>query len=87
MPGISFANSCWFRGRHVPHLVVQTPGGPVTIMVLPDEEVGGRTAFAEGGYRGMLVPAQRGSIAVLVRDATDADAVASQALAAIAYVD
>jgi hypothetical protein len=87
MPGISYAHSCWFRGRHVPHLVVRTPDGPVTIMVLPDEEIGGREAFAEGGYRGMLVPAQRGSIAVLARDASDVDAVAGQALAAIAYVD
>lgn len=87
MPGISYASSCWFRGRHVPHLVVQTPSGPVTVMVLPDEQVAGRVAFAEAGYRGVLVPAQRGSIAVVVRGATDADAVASQALAAIAYVD
>jgi hypothetical protein len=87
MPGISYAHSCWFRGRQVPHLVVRTRDGPVTIMVLPDEEIDGREAFAEEGYRGVLVPAQRGSIAVLARDASDVDSVAGQALAAIAYVD
>lgn len=87
MPGISYAQSCWFRGRHVPHLVVRTPDGPVTILVLPDEESHGRVAFAEEGYHGVLVPAQRGSLAVLARDDGDLDAVVNQALAAIAYVD
>lgn len=87
MPGISYAHSCWFRGRHVPHLVVQTPDGPVTIMVLPREDVAGRVAFDEGGYRGVLVPAKRGSIAVLARDVADLDAVVARALAAIAHAD
>jgi hypothetical protein len=87
MPGISYAQSCWFRGRYVPHLIVQTPDGPVTIMVLPDEESEKRVAFAEDGYHGLLVPAQRGSLAVLARDDRDLDAVVNQALAAIAYAD
>jgi len=87
MPDVSYASSCWFRGRHVPHLVVRTAGGPVTVMVLPQEEVAGPVAFDEGGYRGVLVPAQRGSIAVLARGAADVQAVANEALAAIEYRD
>lgn len=89
MPAVSYASSCWFRGRYVPHLVVQTPGGPVTIMVLPDEKVAERVAFDEGGYRGVIVPAQRGAIAVLARDPSDVDvdAVAGTALAAVSYLD
>jgi hypothetical protein len=89
MPAVSYASSCWFRGRHVPHLVVRMPGGPVTIMVLPNEKVAGRVAFAEGGYRGVIVPAQRGAIAVLAQDPSDvdADAVAGTALAAIRFLD
>lgn len=30
---VSYANACGFRGHVVPHLVVQTPQGPVTVMV------------------------------------------------------
>jgi len=89
MPDVSYANSCWFRGRHVPHLVVRTPGGPVTIMVLPHDAVAGRVSLDEEGYRGVIVPAERGAIAVLAQGSTevDVDAVASVALASIAYVD
>ncbi|MCY0726060.1 hypothetical protein OVW19_30415, partial [Klebsiella pneumoniae] len=34
---ISFAAPCWVRGRRAPHFVVQTPSGPVTVIVLSDE--------------------------------------------------
>lgn len=84
---VTYAHRCLFRGHQVPHLVVQTPGGPVTIMVLPDERVAGPSEFQEGGYRGVLVPSARGSIAVLARNATDVRDAARRALAAIEYVD
>jgi len=82
---VTYANSCWFRGRHVPHLVVQTSGGPVTVLVLPEEPVEQSIRFDEGGYRGTLVPAPRGSIAVLARDEADVDQVARRVMAAIVY--
>jgi len=72
-PLVSYAQACRFRGHLVPHLVVQTPGGPVTVMVLVHERVSKPVSFEEGGYRGMLVPdGPHGSLAVLVRT-RDAD--------------
>jgi hypothetical protein len=85
VPGVSYASSCWFRGHYVPHLVVRTPDGPVTVMVLPREQTARRTEFQEEGYRGVLVPAGRGSVAVLARDATDVTAVANRVLASIQF--
>jgi hypothetical protein len=65
---VSYAQSCLFRGHHVPHLVVQTGMGPVTVMVLVHENVASARMFDEGGYRGTIVPMQgHGSIAVLVK--------------------
>jgi hypothetical protein len=65
---VSYAQSCQFRGHHVPHLVVQTAAGPVTVMVLVREPVRATTQFDEGGYRGVIVPvAGHGSLAVLTR--------------------
>ncbi|MGD0503113.1 MAG: DUF3379 family protein [Steroidobacteraceae bacterium] len=66
---VSYAQSCLFRGHHVPHLVVQTDMGPVTVMVLVHESVSKPTPFDEDGYRGVLLPvAGHGSIAVLAKD-------------------
>jgi hypothetical protein len=72
---VSYASSCSFRGYKVPHLVVQTPSGPVTVMVLVHEPVNKSTRFDEQGYRGTIVPVPgHGSIAVLMRDAESGSA-------------
>ena len=70
---VSYANSCEFRGKHVPHLVIQTEAGPVTVMVLVHERMSKPVQFDEQGYRGIIVPVSgHGSLAVLTRgSATD----------------
>lgn len=74
---VSYANSCEFRGHKVPHLVVQTDVGSVTVMVLPHESVDRTVPFDEEGYRGVIVPVPgHGSLAVLARgQSADMDAV------------
>jgi Protein of unknown function (DUF3379) len=63
---VSYAASCEFRGHRVPHLVVQTESGPVTVMVLVHEHVPKSVQFDEQGYRGVIVPVPgHGSLAVL----------------------
>ncbi|HEV7611982.1 MAG TPA: DUF3379 family protein [Steroidobacteraceae bacterium] len=76
---VSYANSCRFRGYQVPHLVIQTEAGPVTVMVLVHESVSKSMHFDEEGYRGIIVPVPgHGSLAVLTRGgATDPKTVAS----------
>ena len=67
---VSYANSCEFRGHQVPHLVIQTEAGPVTVMVLVHERLSKPMQFDEQGYRGVIVPvAGHGSLAVLTRGA------------------
>jgi hypothetical protein len=68
---VSYASSCEFRGRRVPHLVIQTESGPATVMVLVHEQVPKPVEFDEQGYRGVIVPvAGHGSLAVLTRGPT-----------------
>jgi hypothetical protein len=65
---VSYASSCEFRGHVVPHLVVQSAEGPVTVMVLVHERLSKQVQFDEHGYRGVIVPvAGHGSIALLMR--------------------
>jgi hypothetical protein len=67
MQPVVYASSCWFRGHFVPHLVVMTKNGPVTVMVLLNEKVQAAQQFNEDGYSGLLVPVHTGSVAVLSR--------------------
>jgi hypothetical protein len=80
---VSYAMACPFRGRVVPHLVVRDAQGPVTVLVLPGEKLSGRQRFSEDGLSGVLMPAPRGAIAVLTRDAARVDSVAARLLEAI----
>jgi Protein of unknown function (DUF3379) len=75
---VMYAHSCPFRGHTVPHLVVSTPQGPVTVMVLRYESVKHPMNFHEDGMTGVITPAPHGSIAVLVKGNENVDAVAQQ---------
>ncbi|MEO8063377.1 MAG: DUF3379 family protein [Pseudomonadota bacterium] len=64
---VVYAYACPFNGHRVPHLVVQTANGPMTVMLLAHEKVSKRTEFALDGLHGVLLPAGGGSVAVLMR--------------------
>ena len=65
---VTYSHSCLFRGHLVPHLVVQTEAGPVTVMVLANESVKTTLRFNQHGYQGVIVPVPgHGSLAVLER--------------------
>jgi glucose/arabinose dehydrogenase len=81
---VTYAHSCWFRGQFVPHLVVQSASGPVTVMILPGEQVATRERFNEVPYSGVIAPIDGGSVAVLTRgQGGDLDAVLDSVLAAL----
>jgi hypothetical protein len=75
---IVYAQSCWFRGHYVPHLVVETNHGPATVLILRHEQVKARDEFREGGMSGVIVPAGDGSIAVVTRGKGRMDDVAGE---------
>jgi hypothetical protein len=79
---VSYASSCAFRGHVVPHLVVQSDSGPVTVMVLVHESKAKWKQFDEQGYRGVIVPVKgHGALAVLMKD-PQADAATVKRIAA-----
>lgn len=82
---VVYAMACNFRGRQVPHLVVQTTAGPLTVMLLSRERTAARTEFSEDGYRGVLVPAGEGSVAILSRDGPVPGGVSSQIAAGVRW--
>jgi uncharacterized protein DUF3379 len=62
---ITYARTCLFNGHWVPHLVVRTAAGPVTVMVLRQEHVAAQQSFHQNGYSGVLVPEPGGTLAMI----------------------
>jgi hypothetical protein len=82
---VSYAERCLFEGHVVPHLVVDRPEGPVTVLVLTHRTVSSPVRFEEHGFAGVVLPAPRGALAVVGRDVANLDAVARQVFAAIDF--
>lgn len=82
---VVYAMPCTFRGRVSPHLVVQTGSGPMTVMLLAHQKIPARQVFSEDGYRGILLPAGEGSVAVLMQNGEVPDAVATQVVSGVGW--
>lgn len=85
-PGIgdvTFAARCVHDGHVVPHLVVRMPEGTVTVLVLTHRDVGKPLRIEDQGLIGRVLPAPRGSIAIVGQNLADPDAVARKVFEAV----
>jgi hypothetical protein len=82
---VVYASACPFHGRTVPHLVVQTANGPMTVMLLAHEKITARQEFSEGGFQGVLLPAGEGGIAVLMQNGAVPDALVTQVVSGVRW--
>lgn len=81
---VLFAQTCFFRGRLVPHFVVRSGDAAITVLVLPNESLNAPEYFNESGYSGILYPnAEHGSIAILSRGHVSSEQEARQILSAL----
>jgi len=62
---VTYARSCEINGKLVPHLVIQGEDGPVTLLVMPDEQVSDAQTLEGQGIRGVILPVGEGSIAII----------------------
>jgi hypothetical protein len=82
---VVYGYPCPFKGHRVAHLVLQTPRGTVTVMLIPHEQVRRRTAIARDGMNGVLLPAGSGSVALLTREGAVPDALADEIVSRVRY--
>ena len=80
---VTFAARCVFDGHVVPHLVVQTPEGPVTVLLLRHRTIAEPIRIDEEGYHGVVLPAPKGAIAVVGTGIADIESVARTVISAV----
>lgn len=62
---VSYAMSCVINGKVVPHLVVQGHTGPITLILLPDEDIDTVIPLSGENVHGAILPADTGSVAII----------------------
>ena len=80
---VTFAARCVFDGHVVPHLVVTTPQGPVTVLMLRHRTLDEPLHLSESGFEGVVLPAPRGSIAIVGEGVADIEGVARTVVASV----
>jgi Protein of unknown function (DUF3379) len=80
---VTFAARCLFDGHVVPHLVVRTEAGPVTVLMLRHRNVAKPLRIDEQGYQGVVLGAPRGAIAVVGQGVADLETVAQKVVDAV----
>jgi hypothetical protein len=83
MGDVTFAARCVHEGHVVPHLVVRMPEGAVTVLVLSHRDVGKPLRIEDQGLIGMVLPAPRGSIAIVGQNLADPEDVARKVFEAV----
>lgn len=67
---VRYIGTCPFQGTIAHHVVIMTPQGKATLLLLPEKPLGGRARASARGLRAVVVPAGAGSMAIIA-DASD----------------
>lgn len=62
---VTYAVRCVLGGNEAVHLVVAEEDGPVTVFIMPDVDSGAETFLDTELYSGIIVPCQKGSMALV----------------------
>ena len=63
--GMSYAGICDVEGQKGLHIVMQENGQPITIIVMPGQQITAMQAFEKSGYHGELMPVKGGVVAIV----------------------
>ena len=82
---VSFAGRCLVRGNLSGHVVLRMQDSPITVFLMPGENLLRQTRFEGENWSGLLVPADNGAIAIVARRGQALDGVMRQVLNAIRW--
>jgi hypothetical protein len=82
---ITYAQSCVINGKTVPHLVIQGERGPVTILLMPDEEVAAAQALDGDSVHGVILPVGKGSVAIIGAREESLERIEKSVLSSVAW--
>jgi len=63
--GMSYAGMCDVAGQKGLHIVMMENGQPITIMVIPGQQIAAIEAFQKSGYHGEIMPVKGGIVAII----------------------
>ncbi len=82
---ITYAETCPINGKLAPHLVIQGKRGPITIILMPDEEISANETLEGDNVFGYLLQVGSGSIAIIGERDEELEEVKQNLLSSVAW--
>jgi len=82
---ITYARTCVINGKSIPHLVIQGERGPVTVLLMPDEEISEATTLSGNSVNGVILPVGKGSIAIIGERDEDLDQIEREVVGSVEW--
>lgn len=82
---ITYAKSCPINGNDIPHLVIQGKQGPVTILLMPEENIPAAIELNDERSHGVLLPVGKGSVAIIGSREEKLDEIQKQVLQSVRW--
>jgi hypothetical protein len=80
------AKPCVVRGKDAVHLVIEVDGRLLSVVIMPAEAIPESRTVNGRGLQGTIVPAERGSVAIVALDAMPSPALVEQVRSAVRYI-
>lgn len=82
---VNYAGSCVIRRSEGVHLVIETADHPVTVLYMPDETLSHRQAIVDKKFQGVILPTEKGSVAIVGQDDSSVQVIAQRFESALHY--
>jgi len=83
---INYAGSCLIRQNKGVHIVVETNTGPVTILLMPGEQLENRQIVDDVLFSGSVVPIKKGSFAIIGKQSDSLNELEQRLKSSITYI-
>lgn len=82
---VNYAGSCVIRRSKGVHLVIEAEDYPVTVLYMPDETLPHRETIVDQQFQGIILPTEKGSLAILGQDDSSVQEVTQRFESALHY--
>ena len=82
---VTYARTCVINGKSVPHLVIKGESGPVTLLLMPDENVNSAVPLEGESINGVILPVGDGSIAIIGEREEDLSKIEKQVVDSVTW--
>ena len=83
---VHYAGACQIRKNKGAHMVVESQAGPLTVLFMPGENIVRRKLFNDARFKGVILPVENGSMAIIGDDEKEINQLEQQLKSTLKFI-